>query len=195
MLNSEIRTDDVLVTANEGTPVGLEDFKQHLRWPTDDISEDSNMTLKLGAAAEDFTDFTGRPLLLETWQMLFDQFCSRVTLSKAPVVQASIVVKYFDQDNALQTLAASEYKINNGGRDGMTSILFDGTIPGVYNKPQAVYIEYQAGYSEIPKKILAGILEQASDYFEYRNSDSKRPLMPSAYRCWYPYKLFYHNSL
>lgn len=194
MQNYAIRTDDKLITPNAGTPVSLAEFKEHLRWPEDDNSEDFTMSLKLGAAAEDFSDFTGRPLLVETWQMLFDQFYSQVTLSKAPVVQDSIVVKYFDQDNVLQTLAATEYKVIDGGRDGFTSIRFDGTLPGVYDKPQAVYVEYNAGYETVPNKILAGILEQASDYFEYRKSDAKRPVVPSAYRCWYTYKLFYNNS-
>lgn len=188
-----MRVTDKLITANEGTVVSLAEFKQHLRWPEDDSSEDANMTRKLNAAIEDFKDFTGRPILSESWRMLFDTFTSQVTLTKAPVTQDSIVVKYYDDNDVLQTLSADEYSIIDGGDYGMTSIVFDGTMPTVYDKSQAVYIDYTAGWTNVPARVVAGILEQASDYFEYRTSDTKLPLVPKAYRAWYSYKLFYHN--
>jgi uncharacterized phiE125 gp8 family phage protein len=185
---------DKLITAAEGTAVTLLEFKQHLRWPSDDGSEDVNMNRKLNAAIDDFKDFTGRPLLTESWRMLFDTFPSKITLSKAPVDTESIVVKYYDEDDNLQTLSSDEYKIIDGGQMGMTSIKFDGNIPSVYDKPQAIYIDYDAGWDTIPDKVVAGILEQASDYFEYRASDDRMPVVPKAYRAWYSYKLF-HNYL
>ena len=188
-----IQVTDKLVTESGASVVTLQEFKQHLRWPQDDNSEDQTMIRKLGAAIDDFKDFTGRPLLTETWRMLFDTFCDQVTLTKAPVTVASIVVKYYDLDNAIQTLDSSEYSVIDGGVYGMTTVVFDGDIPSTYDKSQAVYIDYNAGYTTIPNRIIAGILEQASDYFEYRNSDVKQPLVPKAYRAWYPYKLFYHN--
>lgn len=189
----DIKVTDKLITAATGSVVTMQEFKQHLRWPEDDYSEDQTMRRKLDAAADDFRDFTGRPLLAESWRMLFDKFYPRVTLTKAPVTIASIAVKYYDADNALQTLASSEYKIADGGEHGMTTIVFDGNTPAIYDRPQAVYVDYTAGWTTLPAKVVAGILEMASDYFEYRSSDSKRPIIPSAYRAWYPYKLFHHQ--
>ena len=189
-----MRVTDKLVTEAAGSVVTLSELKEHLRWPSTDTSEDTTMNRKLNAAIGDFKDFTGRPILAETWRMLFDTFESQVTLSKAPVDTATIVVKYYDEDNALQTLSSSEYKIIDGGDMGMTTILFDGNIPSIYDKPQAVYVDYEAGWDTVPARVVAGILEMAADYFEYRSSDAKRPLIPSAYRAWYPYKLF-HNHL
>lgn len=188
-----MRVTDKLITASELSVVSLDELKEHLRWPKGDSSEDTTMLRKLNAAIEDFKDFTGRPVLAETWRMLFDNFSATVTLTKAPVDQASIVVKYYDSANDLQTLAAAEYKIIDGGEMGMTSIEFDGDIPSVFNKPQAVYIDYTAGWTAIPSRVITGILEQVSDYFEYRASDNKMPIVPKAYRAWYPYKLFYHS--
>jgi uncharacterized phiE125 gp8 family phage protein len=185
---------DKLITPATGAVVSLAEFKEHLRWPVHDNSEDTNMERKLGAAEEDFKDFTGRPILTESWRMLFDTFPNKITLTKAPVDTATIVVKYYDSDDVLQILSSAEYKIIDGGQTGMTSIKFDGNIPSVYDKPQAVYIDYSAGWSTVPDKVVAGILEQASDYFEYRASDNKMPVMPRAYRAWYSYKLF-HNHL
>jgi uncharacterized phiE125 gp8 family phage protein len=190
----EIRATDKLITAATGSVVSMQEFKQHLRWPSDDSSEDLNLNRKLQAAIDDFKDFTGRPVLAESWRMLFDKFYSRVTLTKAPVTTASISVKYYDSENALQTLAPTEYKVIDGGDYGMTKIEFTGSIPGVYDRAQPVYIDYTAGWTVVPSKVIAGILEQASDYFEYRSSDSKRPLVPSSYRAWYSYKLF-HSQL
>lgn len=173
--------------------VALAELKEHLRWPSSDTSEDVTMNRKLNAAIEDFKDFTGRPILAETWRMLFDSFPSRITLTKAPVDVENIVVSYYDENDALQVLDVDEYSIEDGGEMGMTSIVFDGNIPSTYDKPQAVYIDYTAGWTTVPSRVVAGILEMAADYFEYRASDVKRPLIPSAYRAWYPYKLFYHN--
>jgi uncharacterized phiE125 gp8 family phage protein len=188
-----IKVTDKLLTPNEDDVVELSEFKQHLRWPASDTSEDVTMSRKLASAYEDFKEFTGRPLLVETWQMFFDEFYDRVTLSKAPVDVESIVVKYYDTSNVLQTLSASEYKIQDGGEFGLTVIHFDGNTPSLYDKPQAVYVQYDAGYETVPNKVIAGILEQASDYFEYRMSDAKKPPVPSAYRVWFPYKVFYNN--
>jgi uncharacterized phiE125 gp8 family phage protein len=185
---------DKLITAAGGSVVTIDEFKEHLRWPSGDNSENITMNRKLNAAIEDFKDFTGRPILKESWRMLFDTFPSQITLTKAPVDTTTIIVKYYDSANVLQTLASTEYKIIDGGDYGMTAIEFDGSIPSVYDKPQAVYVDYDAGWSAVPSKVIAGILEQASDYFEYRASDNKILVVPKAYRAWYSYKLF-HNHL
>lgn len=188
-----MRVTDKLITANEAPVVSMAEFKEHLRWPSTDNSEDNTMTRKLNAAIEDFKDFTGRPILAETWRMLFDTFPDRITLTKAPVNITTIAVSYYDAANVVRTLASTEYKIEDGGDYGLTVIEFDGTIPSVYDRPQAVYVDYSAGWSTVPARVVAGILEQASDYFEYRASDSKMPVVPKAYRAWYPYKLFYNQ--
>lgn len=189
-----MRVTDKLITASELSVVSLDEFKEHLRWPKSDSSEDATMYRKLNAAIEDFKDFSGRPILAETWRMLFDTFDNyEVALSKAPVNVAEIVVSYYDADNEVQVLSSAQYKIIDGGEFGLTKIQFDGTMPTLYDKPQAVYIDYTAGWSTVPSRVIAGILEMASDYFEYRTSDAKRPLVPSAYRAWYPYKVFYSN--
>lgn len=191
MLIPGIAGIDKIKTAATGLVITLAEFKKHLKTDSSDTSEDTLMTTYLGTATIDFENFTGRQTLAATWQLFFDKFYSMVTLSKSPVVIAEIVVKYYDSTNSLTTLAATEYKVRDGGEYGLTQIEFDGSIPSTYDKPNAVYIEYGAGYTTVPDPIKLGIMFQAADYYEGRQTGDA--ILPIAYRLWYPYKTFYHN--
>jgi uncharacterized phiE125 gp8 family phage protein len=192
-----MQVTDKLITPNATLAVSVSEFKKFLRWEQADTSEDTLMTAFLGAAQEQARLFTGRSLLTETWQALFDNFPAKVTLTKCPVTLNSIVVKYYDSNNAEQILASSEYKIVDGGEFGMVSIKFDGNIPSTYDKPQACFVQYDSGYTTVPDPVKVAIMIQAGSYFENRTSEvagtTVSQIMYGAQQLLYPYKVFYNN--
>lgn len=196
-----IEVTDKLITPNSTLLVSLVDFKQHINWDSTDTSQDTVMTAYIKAATEQAQQYTGRQFLNATWDLLLRVFPSKVTLPKCPVSAVSFV-KYYDQDNALQTLAATEYKVKDGGFDGFHSIEFyGGQIPGVYDKPDAVIIEYVAGYgsatTSVPDPIKVAVMIQAANYFANRESEqtgtTSTSLLFGFHQLMFPYKTFYHN--
>lgn len=190
---------DKLITPNGTLVVSLADFKQHLRWDASETSEDTVMTAYLTATQEQAQLFTGRQFLNSTWQLLIDTFPGHVSLSKTPFSSLTSV-KYYDSNDQLQTLDPSEYKVKDGGTYGFTSIYFDGNIPSVYDKPDAVVIEYVAGYgslaADVPEPIKVAIMLTAASYFENRTNEvtgSINQIMYGGQQLLYPYKTFYNN--
>lgn len=195
-----MRTTDKIVTPNTTLLVSLAEFKEHVNWPSADTSQDTVMTAYIKAATENAKQFTGREFLNTTWQLLLNNFPSRIALTKSPVSSVTSV-SYYNSDNVLTTLSADEYQVVEGGEYGFAGIVFDGNIPSTYNKEQNVVIEYVSGYgsatSNVPEAIRVAVMMQAANWFANRESEQTGTnvvqLANGVQHLLYPYKTFYHN--
>ncbi len=172
-----------LVTSTNPTAVTLADFNEWLKW--DGSEEENTRNACLFGAVKRAEQYTRRTILQSTWRTYLDYFPSCVTLDVYPIVLSSIVVKYMDVDDALQTLNASEYFVRDNGEDH-AEIVFNGTMPSITDEEEPIYLEYTAGYEAgyIPEGIRVWILQNASDNFENRQEHSPN------YSSLFPYKLF-----
>lgn len=90
-----------------------------------------------------------------------------LTLPAGPVVTIGSV-KYFDQDNAEQTLSSSYYFADED------TLLFTDTFaaPSIYDRPGAVRITYDAGYGEggqaCPNQIKLAIKQAVRHWYDNR---------------------------
>lgn len=169
--------------------VTLEEFKKHIRWDDSDDTEDTLMMTYIGAAASQAESYTGRAILSGNWKTNLDFFAD-VTLDVAPVTASTIVVKYYDVNNDLQTLVDTEYSVRDDGY--MVSIEFDGTMPELYDRYGAVQIEYTAGYTDVPDAIKTAVMIQAAGYFENRQSEiggTSNPIIYGFHQLLFPYKM------
>jgi uncharacterized phiE125 gp8 family phage protein len=184
---------DKVKTPATGLVVSLPEFKKHLKWDPSDTSEDTIMELYIKAATGQCEAFCSRSFLSTVWYAFFDIFpyCPRLTYG--PVDPSNVVVKYYDESNVEQTLATTEYKIKDGGDFGRTAIEFDGTIPAIYDRPNAVTVEYTVGYTTIPSEIKAAVLIQAATLFEFRTDQQAgsivNPLHYGSRTLLYPFRL------
>ncbi len=64
-------------------------------------------------------------------------------LRRPPIVDGTVQVQYFDADNTLQTLPTAEYYVTD---EQLPQVLFVNDPPGTYDRPDAVRINYVAGY-------------------------------------------------
>jgi uncharacterized phiE125 gp8 family phage protein len=164
-----------LVTLDDTPVVTLDEFKIHVKWDLDDTTEDTTMEMFIKSATQLAEKLTRRTLFLGQWATYLDEFPCKIRLEVNPVDLDSIVVKYYDSNNDLQTLAAAEYFIRDNGPDDLTEIEFDGTIPATYDKYEAVVIEYTAGYGEdaIPEMLKVAIMKRAGKDLQHRiNGDA-----------------------
>lgn len=150
--------------------ISLADFKEWLKWDPDDDSEDNTMNNCLYGAVLWAQGYTRRTLFRSVWHSYLRWF-SNVRLDIHPVDISTIVVKYYDVDNALQTLATAEYFIQDNGEDEYVEIKFTGTMPVLYSREEPVYIEYTAGYEVLPEQIRRSIMSYAASVFENRTDE------------------------
>jgi uncharacterized phiE125 gp8 family phage protein len=183
-----------LITPGTSLAISLDEFKRHIKWDLSDNSEDILMTSFIQTATTQAEFFTRRALRAGTWKTFMDEFCSKVKMEIAPIDLETLVVKYYDTDNDIQTLSASEYFVHDNGLDDYTEIEFDGTMPTLYDKYNVIEINYKAGYANLPEQIREAIRMQAASYFNNRASeDSQVPgdaILYGFHQLLYPYRLF-----
>jgi uncharacterized phiE125 gp8 family phage protein len=183
-----------LITNLSPDAVTLADFKEFIKWDADDATENATMMACLTAATEEAESFTRRVCIRGTWRTFIECFPYCLKLDVHPIVISSIVVKYYDVNNALQTLASSEYFVKDNGTDEHVEIIFDGTMPVFYDRWEPIYLEYTAGYEfgHLPDRIKVGILEKAANDFENRTSEQAGSLTEKHFnyqQSWYRYKM------
>jgi uncharacterized phiE125 gp8 family phage protein len=169
-----------LDTAPAVFPVTVADLKDHLR--VSNTASDTYLAAILAAAADELDGPTGklrRALISQTWRAyerdwpIYDRFgVDRINLPLPPL-QSVTSVKYYDADNALQTLPTSAYHvvISTDG-EGCIERVEGQTWPTVYERPDAIEIEFIAGYgdaeTDVPDAIRHAVRLIVGDMFADR---------------------------
>lgn len=140
---------------------------------SDDTIEDDLLDIYIQAAREYVEDITGRSLITQTRVVKLDYFppapygalevyfespepwWPTITLTHGRVQDDSVVIKYFDTDDVEQTLSTSEYWVDTHG--DIARVIAKNTWPNTYCRPNAVTIEYVAGYGDAPGDVPAAI--------------------------------------
>lgn len=188
--NSEVVLKSNLVDLTTAEAVSVEDFKTTYG-KIDDDTEDDAIENMIEAATVDAELFTRRAIRDGSWESKTDRFYYLLTLDVSPVDASSIEVKYFDANNVEQTLDEDEYTVKDFGPNAFVQIVFDGTMPTIYDRYDAVKIEFNAGYEIIPGPITLWIKQRAASYFENRQDQVIGSLSHSVYNYapLMPYKL------
>ncbi len=160
-----------LITAPATEPITLDEAKAQLRY-TSDAQDDVIMAL-----IEDARDLceaeTRRALMEQTWEQSRCGFMDEMILGRAPV--ASITsIKYTDVQGAEQTLANTEYVLDNSSNSSARVVLAPNkSWPAVYTGINTVRIRYVAGYANaaaVPRALRRWMLMQITHWFKNRES-------------------------
>lgn len=189
--NSEVVLISSLVLLTGSPPVTLVDFKNAIK--VDGTDEDVLIQTWLDSGVDLASKYTRRVLIVGDWLTYTDRFYYTLSLDVSPIDGSSVVVKYYDEDNDIQTLDADEYTVKNLGPDKYMQIVFDGTMPNIYDRYDAVQIEYEAGYATCPATIKTAIMQRAAAYYEIRQSEivgaSSTLIENGFYQTLFPYKM------
>ena len=159
-----------VVTPASTYPVSLTETKLHLK--VDINTDDTLITNLIIAATQVSEEYTNR-FFIDT---VINQTCSNFNELKElykSKVSAVTHVKYYDIDNAQQTLAASNYVVNNEYEPSQINIDVDGTFPNIVDRIDAVECKYTVGYgaaSDVPDAIKQAILLTIGNWYENRMS-------------------------
>jgi hypothetical protein len=92
-------------------------------------------------------------------------------------------------------LPSTEYFVRDPGPDQFATIEFIGNMPTLYNKRNAVSIEYNAGYTVVPPPIKTAILMQVATMYENRQNEvvgtTSAVINFGSQQILYPYKMMF----
>ena len=167
-----------LKTAAIATPVTNAELKSHAR--ITDTSEDADVASLNLAATRAAEVGTQRALMPQTWVLTLDHFPRHgiIDVPVPPLVSVTSL-KYLDVDGALITLAANKYVVDNQTEPGRIVPAYGETWPAVQLMPNAVTIEFIAGYANaaaVPDPIKHAIRMIFGHYWTHREDAVERQL-------------------
>jgi uncharacterized phiE125 gp8 family phage protein len=140
-----------LFAAPADEPVSLAEARQYCRVTGTD--EDALLLALIGAARRLCEQKTGRQLVTQTWDVLYDSFMEadprcrgEVWLPRSPV-QSVTHVKYHDAAGVQQTWSAVNYQVAQGMYPRLAPVT-GVSWPATYDRLQAVEIRVVCGYGD-----------------------------------------------
>lgn len=114
------------------------------------------------------------PVMNSEWELYAKVWDWNINLQKYPV-SAINSVKYYDDDNTLQTVTSSNYRLLDFMQP--SRIEFDSSVfdePTTYDREWPIVVNFQAGYlaaSGVPANIKHAILFELGTYNEIRQTE------------------------
>jgi uncharacterized phiE125 gp8 family phage protein len=159
----------VLKTAPTSTVISLSEAKAFLRIDSDYDDDNTYITSLINVATQVVEEFTRRRLMTQTYNLFYDEFPPYINLQVGDVASVTHI-KYYDADNTLQTLAASNYDVDTKVRPGRIYESENGDFPNTYERPNAVEVEFIVGgtASDVPEPIKMAMFLIIGRYYENR---------------------------
>lgn len=164
----------ILVTPPAAPSDALADAKTQLR--VSGSGDDALITALIAAAVgalDGWSGILGRALMTQTWRQDFSCFSERLDLPLAPVASVTSV-GYYDGDNTLQSVDASDWALLADGRGSYVRRLPTGTWPSVYDRPDPVRVTFVAGYgnwSDLPAPIRQAVILMTAKLYALAKAD------------------------
>lgn len=169
-------------------PLTVAEAQTHLRIDGDETYLD----MLIAAARTQCEAFTCRTMVSTVYDQYFDDFGPEEFLLLWGPVSEVNSIQYYDEDDVLQTLAASAYHVDNVMDRARIVLDDDSDWPEVEDKPNGVKITYTAGYTNaaaVPAQLKYAMLLMIGEMYERRENHVKN--LPTAvehlmmpYRLW-----------
>tara|TARA_R100000808_G_scaffold24227_1_gene55278 strand:- start:2097 stop:2675 length:579 start_codon:yes stop_codon:yes gene_type:complete len=139
----------------------------------DTTADDTIIDNLVAAATESCQIYTNQYFINTVVTQYSDNWKEFYSLYKSPV--SSIThIKYYDKDDSLQTLAASNYILDDTYEPARIGIAVDGELPNVADRINAVQVKYTVGYgtasTDVPEGIRTAIILTVGNWYENRQS-------------------------
>jgi uncharacterized phiE125 gp8 family phage protein len=165
-----------VVTAATLRPVDLDTAKEHLRANRDSAGdyledEDNTLFIYLDGAIRACEHKLQTAIMDTRYEMYLTAWPGRcVSLDKFPV-SAVNSVKYYDDDNVLQTVASGMYRVLDFMQPCVLEFDDDFDAPSLHSREYPIIINFNAGYtaqSSVPGVIRNGVLLELGERYERR---------------------------
>jgi len=139
----------------------------------DTTADDTIIDNLVAAATESCQIYTNQYFINTIVTQYSDNWKEFYSLYKSPV--SSIThIKYYDTNDSLQTLASSNYILDDTYEPARIGIAVDGELPNVADRINAVQVKYTVGYgtasTDVPEGIRTAIILTVGNWYENRQS-------------------------
>lgn len=163
----------LVVTPPTGMLVELALAKSHLR--VEGAGEDTlitNIIKAVGTMLDGPDGDYGRAFLpqrLEARMAAFPQMA--VELPCPPMAdEETVAVQYFDKDNILQDLDPAVFYVSSPGDASYLFLAPGKAFPATFCRPDAVRIQFDAGYAALPERVKQAVLLMIGDLYAQRET-------------------------
>lgn len=163
----------IVTDGPEVEPIDLQDIgKLHIKIDSSDL-EDDLLSIYIQAAREIIEEKTGRSFITQSRRIKLDHFptCGYIRLTHGPVQEVT-AIKYYDAAETEQTLSSSDYWIDLDSP--IPRIIVKNSWPETYCRPNAVSVEYTAGYGDtalsVPAPLRSAILMRFAQLYQNRQT-------------------------
>ena len=160
------------------TPVSVAEAKIHLRIDSSFTDDDTYIGTLIDVATLAAENYTNLALMEQTFVLDIDSFPDYFNLLKGTLRTLTVnSITYKDENNASQTLAASNYVADGSIKPARVYYTPDATIPSTFEIPNAVNVSFTLGFtaaSQVPAPIKQAILLMIGTYYETRQTVSDR---------------------
>ena len=174
-----------IITAATDEPITLAEAKAQCRVEDEFADDDTYLTTAISTARDVVEKLTGRFLMDQEVEVYLKEFPStrRIEIPKPPLTAVNSL-KYYDEADAIQTLASSSYRVSVNTEPGFLELKADNYWPDTETRFDAVIVNFQAGYasaSAVPASIKHAILMMVSDLYTRRDATTEmRPYLQRA---------------
>tara|TARA_R100000654_G_scaffold30569_2_gene55445 strand:+ start:1128 stop:1793 length:666 start_codon:yes stop_codon:yes gene_type:complete len=160
------------------TPVSVAEAKVHLRIDSSFTDDDTYIGTLIDVATLAAENFTNLAIMEQTFVLDIDAFPDYFNLLKGTLRTLTInSITYKDENNASQTLAASNYVGDGSIKPARVYYTPDASIPSTFEIPNAVNVNFTLGFtaaSQVPAPIKQAVLLMVGTYYETRQTVSDR---------------------
>jgi len=128
-------------------PVSRDEAKAWCQIDDDITDQDAVIDLLIAALTEQAEHLTGRAFVQREYELLLDRFAARDIMLPHPPLLSVDSVKYYDINNALQTIDPADYEVDLYAEPGRLRPALYQTWPTTYSRFNAVQIAFTAGYA------------------------------------------------
>ena len=139
----------------------------------DTNADDTLIDNLIKAATQSCEEYTNQYFLDTLVSQYSDNWLEVYRLYKSPVSEITHI-KYYDSTDTLQTLAASNYILDNVSKPARIGLAVNGELPTLADRINAVEVKYTVGYgtaaSSVPEAIRQAVLITIGNFYENRQS-------------------------
>lgn len=164
--------DYKITTAAATNPITTAEVKSHLN--IDHTDDDTYLDTLIAAATDHCENYTLRSFVTRTYTGTLAAFTNEILLPR-PNGLTVTSVKYYDEDNAQQTLATSVYGTDFTQEPALIYLKDGQSWPALYDRPNPIEVIWTAGYgaaSAVPEGIKVIIKLLVGEWYKNRESGS-----------------------
>ena len=161
-----------LITPSTLTPVTLTEAKDHLKVTGTD--SDTLIQTYLNAAIKRVEDYRQSVVMSSEWELYAKTWPLSFNLQKHPVTAINSV-KYYDDDNTLQTVSSTNYRLQDFRVPCRLEFDSNFTEPSLYDREYPIVVNFQAGFTYAASSSYALIKQvvflELGTYHEIRQTE------------------------